>query len=322
MAGTEMIIRETIPGSPTVAILTLGQGLRLTGGAPLRDDGSAGWGGVRLPNVICVCFDNLGSEVIHDPGEALVDGTLSRELHKSDTEMERADNNVGVPDAHNGYVHDGGGMKIVASGVNDFIAPPLKECQLNIDDLDLPKRTYEHQGPRCPQSLGWKWGPLAKASPNQSHTIKCPWSRRDFTFESRDGLQSPMNIEVTAVVPSPARNNEHVAFFRQFAAENTGFLMGLDIHYGTNTLNKPVESSITGVRCEYTAVSGRLYDAFGHINQFNLVFFARKPAVVVVQSTPSQAEVRIRDYPFLAKNARVVFDDQRLEPRPTWDIWR
>ncbi|KAK0214632.1 hypothetical protein EDD85DRAFT_1003718 [Armillaria nabsnona] len=65
------------------------------------------------------------------------------------------------------------------------------------------------------------------------------------TFESLDGLQSLMNIEETKVVLSPGEDG-HVAFFRQFAAENIGFLIGLGIRYATNAVNKLVESSITG----------------------------------------------------------------------------
>lgn len=34
------------------------------------------------------------------------------------------------------------------------------------------------------------------------------------------------------VDPSPGED-EHIAFFRQFTAENIGFLIGPDIHYGT-----------------------------------------------------------------------------------------
>ncbi|KAK0224147.1 FAD binding domain-containing protein [Armillaria fumosa] len=219
------------------------------------------------------------------------------------------------------------------------------------------------------QNLAWKLGALCKGIAKPALLSSYDVERREnalravktsarylrfvgnCTFESLDGLQSPMNIEETKVVPSPGED-EHVAFFRQFAAENTGFLIGLDIRYGTNALNKPVESAITGIRCGYRApdprvslsraVSGRLYDAFGRIDQFKLVVFASNLAgeikarlqtldsylassrsfyqkyadvdlfkvVVVVRSTPSQAEARIRDYPFLAKNAQVVFDDQ------------
>ncbi|KAK0506681.1 hypothetical protein EDD18DRAFT_1124502 [Armillaria luteobubalina] len=42
MASTEMIVKEIILGSPMVAIQTLVQRLHVTGGALLRDDGSAG----------------------------------------------------------------------------------------------------------------------------------------------------------------------------------------------------------------------------------------------------------------------------------------
>ncbi|PBK99913.1 hypothetical protein ARMGADRAFT_1161489 [Armillaria gallica] len=85
------------------------------------------------------------------------------------------------------------------------------------------------------QNLAWRLGALCKG-------IAKPALLNSYDVERReDALRAPRRL--TIVVPSPGED-EHVAFFRQFTVENTGFLIGFDLCYGTNALNK---SSITGI---------------------------------------------------------------------------
>ncbi|KAL0959585.1 hypothetical protein HGRIS_011295 [Hohenbuehelia grisea] len=88
-----------------------------------------------------------------------------------------------------------------------------------------------------------------------------------------------------AELESGVSEDKHVAFFRSFAKENTRFLIGLDVDYAENALNRTIRPGVaTGVRQGYRApdprvalgrsTSGRLYDSFGRVDQFTVLVFA------------------------------------------------
>jgi len=170
------------------------------------------------------------------------------------------------------------------------------------------------------------------------------------TFENIDGTESS-KLDDNIVKPEEGED-VHVAFFRQFAKDNGRFLIGLDVDYRENAINKKVDPAVSSARAGYRAPdprvalsrdrSARLYDAFGRLDQFNLVVFASNltgavvpklqaveqyfassksfyaqymksdlfKIVLVVRGTPKLAEQRIHQLPFFSQTAQVVYDDQ------------
>ncbi|KAF8884619.1 FAD binding domain-containing protein [Infundibulicybe gibba] len=100
------------------------------------------------------------------------------------------------------------------------------------------------------------------------------------TFQNIDGTDAE-NDEMK-IVAAPGEDPD-IAFFKQFAQQNTRFLIGLDVDYAPNLINHPIDPEITGVRSGYRTpdprvaisrhVSGRLYDSFGRVDQFTIVVF-------------------------------------------------
>jgi len=171
------------------------------------------------------------------------------------------------------------------------------------------------------------------------------------TFQNIDGSEVEPEIVESTVVVKP-NEDPHIAFFKQFAQENTNFLIGLDIDYAPNAVNLPVEPKVAKVRSGYRApdprvslsrdVSARLHDVFGNVGQFTTVVFGsnlggpvarqlknldaylsspesfyRKfekldlfKLVFIIRATPSQANARIKDFPFLHQHAVIAYDDQ------------
>ncbi|THH15949.1 hypothetical protein EW146_g4605 [Bondarzewia mesenterica] len=169
------------------------------------------------------------------------------------------------------------------------------------------------------------------------------------TFQNLDGSET---TDIEAELAVPPGEDPHIAFFKRFVAQNTRFLIGLDVDYAPNALNRPVSSSIKGARAGYRAsnprvalsrsVSGRMYKCFGRLDQFTLLIFGSNlggavasrlqaldtylaspksfystyasvdlfKIILVVRSTPSQAESAIKAYPFLSQHAQIVYDDQ------------
>ncbi|KAJ8516173.1 hypothetical protein ONZ45_g6510 [Pleurotus djamor] len=169
------------------------------------------------------------------------------------------------------------------------------------------------------------------------------------TFQNLDGSEDTPEVDEDQLDLAPGED-PHIAFFKKFAQENTRFLIGLDVDYKNNLINFPVDPAITGVRSGYRAPdprvalskshSARLYDAFGGVDQFKLLIFGSNLAggvtshldtvnnylassksffnsygnifktLVVARCTPSEGEARIAEFPYLQKNAQVVYDDQ------------
>lgn len=170
------------------------------------------------------------------------------------------------------------------------------------------------------------------------------------TFQNLDGSETDAEPEIEA--PAAPGEDPHVAFFKRFADENARFLIGLDVDYAANVVNRAADPAVSGVRAGYRAPdprvalsrarSGRLYDAFGRLDQFTLVVFASNlggalaprlraldaylaspksfyrgaasgdlfKLVVVARATPTEADARIAGFPFLAAHAQLVYDDQ------------
>lgn len=102
------------------------------------------------------------------------------------------------------------------------------------------------------------------------------------TFESIDGDKTHTDVDETKIVAKEGED-PHVAFFRQFAQDNERFLIGLDVDYRANTINKPVDPAVKNIRSGYRApdprvsldkqTAGRLYDSFAKVSRFTIVIF-------------------------------------------------
>lgn len=168
------------------------------------------------------------------------------------------------------------------------------------------------------------------------------------TFDAIDGSGGTVK---EAEIEVPPGEDKDIYYFKKFVGQNGRFLIGLDIDYRENALNK-LSSAVSRARAGYRASnprvalsrshSGRLYHSFGHLGQFTLLVFASNlggainpklhaldsylanpssfyhsyggadtfKIVVVARSTPSEADRRVKTFPFLSSTSQVVYDDQ------------
>nr|WGT94077.1 oxepinone-forming flavin-monooxygenase [Boreostereum vibrans]7YJ0_A Chain A, VibO [Boreostereum vibrans]7YJ0_B Chain B, VibO [Boreostereum vibrans]7YJ0_C Chain C, VibO [Boreostereum vibrans]7YJ0_D Chain D, VibO [Boreostereum vibrans] len=169
------------------------------------------------------------------------------------------------------------------------------------------------------------------------------------TFQAIDG-SGEVDKEADELVVPPGEDKD-VFYFKKFVGQVGRFLIGLDVDYAENALNK-LSPAVSRARAGYRASnprvalsrshSGRLYHSFGHLGQFTLLVFASNMGgalnaklhaldsylagpssfyhayggadtfkiVVVVRATPSQADQRVKTFPFLSKAGHTVYDDQ------------
>lgn len=171
------------------------------------------------------------------------------------------------------------------------------------------------------------------------------------TFQNIDGSETEADPEELQLELGPGED-PHIAFFKAFAKANTKFLIGHDVDYRQNVINRAVHPAVKGVREGYRApdprvavsrsVSARLYDIMGRLDQFTILVFGSNlqgdiapklkaldtylasptsfnntyartdlfKILLIARATPTEAEKSVTAFPYLHKNAQLVFDDQ------------